>query len=164
MAGLISARCMRRWECGAAFPIDIHAYRYVQKPQLRMRIHRCASYMNPGVSPSESFSKQSRTFGLLPTMDNVIFYQPHSASTSQPPRLPGAFPASIVSGGSVAAIPVRQTASQLNQRNEIWKDDMIKYQDLSDPFQKRHSSDQRCRNDTIQEQGTCRDCCHYYCV
>jgi hypothetical protein len=29
-----------------------------------------------------SSQEQNRTFGLLPTMDNVIFYQPPSASTS----------------------------------------------------------------------------------
>lgn len=66
-------------------------------------------------------------------MDNVIFYQPPSASTSHPPHLLGALTASIVPRESVAAIPIRQTALQHNQRNEIWKDDIIKYQDLSDP-------------------------------
>ncbi len=96
----------------------------------------------------------------LPTMDNIIFYQPASASNSQPPRWPGALTASIVSGGSVASTSVRQTALQLDKPNEIWKDHMIEHRDLSDPFQNRHSSDQRCRNDTVQEQGTCQDCYH----
>jgi hypothetical protein len=114
--------------------------------------------------PLDSPQEQNSTPGPLPTMDNIIFYQPPLASTSHPPCLPGEFPASIVSGGPVAAIPVCQTTSQLNQRNEIWKDHIVKYRDMSDLSQKRYSSDQSCRNDTVQEQGTCRDCFHNHCA
>ena len=56
-SGTIAVRCTRRWGRGAAFPRDIHAYRQVRKPRLRMRIHRCASYINRGISPSEFFSR-----------------------------------------------------------------------------------------------------------
>jgi hypothetical protein len=163
-SGTISVRCARRWGRGAAFLRDIHASRHVRKPQLRRKTYRCASYINRGVSLSDSPQEQNPTFGLLPTMDNVIFYQPPSASTSHPLHLPGALTASIVPRGSVAAIPVQQTTSQHNQRNEIWKDHIIKYRDMSDPSQKRYSPDQSCRNDTVQKQGTCGDCFHNYCA
>jgi hypothetical protein len=85
-------------------------------------------------------------------MDNIVFYQP-SASSSQPPRLPSAATVSIIPGASTASLSVGQTASQLNQQNEILHDQITKSRAVSDLSQKGHS-EQRHRNDAIQEQGT----------
>ena len=130
--------------------------------------------MNPDVPPSESPSEhqeRNRKFGHLPTMDNIVFYQPPLASTNQPPRFAGVPTASIAARGSAVSADstsVRQTASQLDQQNEIWKDHITKHRDLSDLFQSGRSSNQHCRNDalqeTVQDQGTCGDCCYKYCV
>jgi hypothetical protein len=86
-------------------------------------------------------------------MDNIVFYQPPSALGSQPPRLLGALPSSNVSRASMASLSICQTTSQLNQRNGISKDHVTKSQDAGDLSQQRHFSDQRFRNDPIQEQG-----------
>jgi hypothetical protein len=50
-------------------------------------------------------------------MDNIVFYQTPSASSSQPLRLLGALTSSIVSRASIASLSVRQTASQLCREN-----------------------------------------------
>ncbi|KAH8650362.1 hypothetical protein BGZ60DRAFT_534447 [Tricladium varicosporioides] len=50
------------------------------------------------------------------------------------------------------SLSVRQTDSRLNQQNEIWKDCIAKSRDMSDLSQKSYSSNQRRRNDPIQEQ------------
>ncbi|RDL30225.1 uncharacterized protein BP5553_10503 [Venustampulla echinocandica] len=83
-------------------------------------------------------------------MDDIIFYQPRSTSSNRPPRFPGTLTASIISRGSITPISVRQTASQLSPRNEMWKDHILKNRDFSNPSQ-RPPSAQRCRNDTVQE-------------
>jgi hypothetical protein len=149
---------------GATFPRDIHVSCPARKPLL----HRCASYMNPVVSPLNfplnSPHEKNRTFGPLPTMDNVIFYQPPSTSSSQPPRLPAALTASIVPEEYIASFAVRQPASQLNQRNEMWTEHTIKCRDVSNLPQQRHSPNQYYGNDPIKEKGTCRDSCHNRCM
>jgi hypothetical protein len=90
-------------------------------------------------------------------MDNIVFYQPPSALGGQPPRLPGAVTASNAPGGHIPFLSVRQPASQVNQQNGILKDQVNKSRDASDLSQESHTSNQHCRNDSVQEQGTYRD-------
>jgi hypothetical protein len=149
----VSVRCAHRWEFRAAFLTGVYAFCHARKPQLRVGIHRCTSYMNAGISTQDSPpSNQDRTFGPLLNMHNIIFLEPLTPLTSQP-RLPGALMSSNASGGSIAPISVPQPPSQFKLRNEIWN-----------PSQKRHSSALRCRDDAVQEQGTCRDFYHNNCV
>lgn len=116
------------------------------------------SHINLGVSPSESLPpEQFQVFNPLSTMDEVMFYQPDKTFSSHPPPLPSVFTTLVVSGQSITSPSVCQTASQLNQQNGISKDQMNKSRDVSGPSQKSHASDWRCRNDTVQEQGTWRD-------
>ncbi|KAH6696527.1 hypothetical protein BKA61DRAFT_741680 [Leptodontidium sp. MPI-SDFR-AT-0119] len=84
-------------------------------------------------------------------MDNFIFLKPLTPSSSQPPRLPGGT-SSNISRPSLASLSDRQTTSQFNQRNDFLKSQPTKSRDVSDLSQKSHSSDQRCRNDTVQDQ------------
>lgn len=90
-------------------------------------------------------------------MDAIVFYQPPSASTSQSPHLPGARTSSNTSGGPIAPLSVHQPTLQLNPQNWISKDPLAKSRDVNNLSQQCHASDQRWGNDTIQEQGTCRD-------
>ena len=67
-------RCAHKIECKAAFPRDIYAFCYVQKPQLRIEIHRY-TYINPGVSPSKFAPlKQNQIFDPLHIIDSIVFY------------------------------------------------------------------------------------------
>jgi hypothetical protein len=87
-------------------------------------------------------------------MDDIVFYQPPSASRSQPPHLPGALTSLNASGASITSHSIRQTASELTQWNGISKDYVTKSRDVSELSQQSHFSDQRYRNDVIEEQGT----------
>jgi hypothetical protein len=70
--------------CAAMFPRDIHAFRYVRKPQLRTEIRRCASYMNQGVPPFriplESKIEHSDLYPLWITLFSTNPPQPQLAS------------------------------------------------------------------------------------
>ncbi|PVH69523.1 hypothetical protein DL98DRAFT_598588 [Cadophora sp. DSE1049] len=84
-------------------------------------------------------------------MDNFIFLEPLTPSSSQPPRLPGGT-FSNISRPSFASLSDYQTTSQFNQRKDFLKSQPTKSRNVSDVSQKSHSSDQRCRNDTVQDQ------------
>ncbi|KAH9205202.1 hypothetical protein DL95DRAFT_470777 [Leptodontidium sp. 2 PMI_412] len=86
-------------------------------------------------------------------MDNFIFLEPLTPSSSQPPRLPGGI-SSNISRPSLASRSDLQTTSQFNQRNHLLKSQPTQSRDVSDLSKKSHSSDQRCRNDTVQDQDS----------
>lgn len=145
------------WSVGLLPRRGIHAFCHIRKPQLRIEIHKCPSYMNPGVSPLRiPLPEQNQAFGPLRTMDDIIFYQPPSASKIRPLRLPGAVTASSAPRGPIASLSNRQTALQVNQQNGISKD-QNESRDVCDLSQEGHASNRRCRNNTVQEQGTYRD-------
>lgn len=115
-------------------------------------MYGCTFYINPGVSRSESpfCSKIERS--ALCAMDDIVFYQPPSASKSRPPRLPGVVTALNTPRGTTASLSHHQTVSQASQQNGISKDQIHQSSDVSDLPQKGHPSDRRCGNDTVQEQ------------
>ncbi|KAH8593858.1 hypothetical protein B0O99DRAFT_688292 [Bisporella sp. PMI_857] len=63
-------------------------------------------------------------------MDNILFYQPPSASSSQPLRFSGTVTAPHLPPGSIASLPARQTATLVSTLSP-----------------KPHTSDRHCRND-----------------
>jgi hypothetical protein len=57
-------------------------------------------------------------------------------------------------GAPVAPLSVRQTASELNLWNGISKEHVTKSRDVRELSEQSRFSDQRFRNDVIEEQGT----------
>jgi len=106
------------------------------------------------ILPRISVKSQVEHLSPLPTMVYVSIYPPLT-STSELPHSPGTLMASIASRGSVACLSIPETASQLNLRDEMWKDCMTN-RDHSDLSQERCSAGQPCRYNaaqvTIQEQ------------
>ena len=122
-----------------------------------MEIHRFTLLYLPRRFSFKALPEHIQVFDPLSTMDEVMFYQPDKTFSSQPPPLPSALTALVASGQSITSPSVRQTVSQVNQQNGISKDQMNESRDVSDLSQKGHTSDQRCRNNTVEEQGTYRD-------
>jgi hypothetical protein len=99
--------------------------------------------------------------GYLPPLakqvtKTIVFYKPPSASKSWPSRLLGLVTTSNAPRGLTASLYDRQTTSELNQQNGISKDQMLKSRNVNNLSPKGYSSDQRCKNETVQEQGMCR--------
>jgi hypothetical protein len=154
----MSTRCARRLERGTTSPPRHSCILPYSKAIAKERDPQSDFLYEPrSFSLRIPLQSKIKAFGPLRTMDDIIFYQPPSASRSQPPRLPGAVTASNAPGGPIVSLSVRRTASQLNQQNGISTGQINKSRGVSDLSQKSHASDQRRKNDIIQEQGTCRD-------
>lgn len=135
----------RHSEFGSAFPAGVCTFR------------RRPSYMKSGISPSE--------FAPLEPDRTINLDVPWTISSSLNPSRPQVASLlvcqvvhlQIYLDNLFTSLSDRQTTSQFNQRNDSLKIQPTKSRDVSDLSKKNHSSDQRCRNDTVQDQGMCLD-------
>ncbi|XMA19876.1 hypothetical protein WAI453_012667 [Rhynchosporium graminicola] len=88
-------------------------------------------YKSRSFSLKVHLSEQNRALDPLRTMDDIVFYQPPSASRSQPLRFPGTITASHLPPGPIASLPARETATLLSKKS--------------------HTSDRYSRNDKQEE-------------
>ncbi|CAG8978009.1 hypothetical protein HYALB_00000679 [Hymenoscyphus albidus] len=127
-----------------------HSYTLLCSLKLSIENSKSSSYINPGIPPLAT-TLPSIIVHLALTMDDIIFYQPPSASKNRPPRLLGVRTTLNGFGASGASVPIRQTAPDFNQQNNPSKDNITESRDLSDSSQKRHPV-QRYRNNKVQMQ------------
>ena len=120
----ISARCARGLECGSASPLRQSCILLYSKAATKggdllvYAVYKPEEFLPSEFPPPE----QNRAFGLLHTMDDIIFYQPPLAPRSQHPHLPDPCSASNAPSGPIPSLSVRPPALSPNPQNWFSKD------------------------------------------